>query len=129
MQGDDSELREVDRLRARLAMMSKVSRRITQSWDLNTVLQEVVDGARSLTDATRGCIIVVDRSRQLEAFVASGVTEEEHRLFVDLPGGMEFFHYLTGMSEPLRVADFSSHDASAGLPEVGPPGTCNHRIV
>jgi len=41
----DSETREVDRLRTRLAMMSEVSRRITQNWDLNTVLQEVVDGA------------------------------------------------------------------------------------
>ena len=40
----DSEAREIDRQRARLATLSKVSCRITESWDLDTVLQEVVDG-------------------------------------------------------------------------------------
>jgi len=57
---NDSEARGVDRLRVRLATMSEVSRRVTQSWDLNTVLQEVVDGARSLTDARYGAVGVLD---------------------------------------------------------------------
>lgn len=35
--------------------------------------------------------------------------------------GVEFFGYLTGMSEPLRMADFSSHIASAGLSQVVSP--------
>ena len=107
--------------RDRLARLSEASRRITEDLDLDTVLQEVVDGARSLTGARRGCLIVVDESGQLDAFVTSGVTVEEHQLFVALPGGIEFFYYLIGMSEPIRVADFSAHIASVGLPEVGPP--------
>ncbi len=41
MKRNDAEVREIDRLRARVAMMSEVSRRITNSWDLDTVLQEV----------------------------------------------------------------------------------------
>ena len=51
--GDGSKLREIKRLRALVATMSEVSRRITESWDLDTVLQEVIDGARSLTGARR----------------------------------------------------------------------------
>ena len=114
-------LSEIQSLQDRLSRLSEASLRITEDLDLDTVLQEVVDGARSLTGAGRGGLIVVDEAGQLQAFLTSGVTEEQHRLFVALPGGIDFFHYLTGMVEPLRVGDFSAHIASVGLPEVGPP--------
>ena len=114
-------MQEIEALRGCLSRLSEASLRITEGLDLDTVLQEVVDGACSLTRAGRGCLIVLDESKQLEAFLTSGVTEEEHRMFLALPGGMEFFHYLVEMPNPLRVADFSSHIASLGLPEVGPP--------
>ncbi len=48
---DYSEILEIQTLRARIAKMSEASRRITESLDLDSVLQEVVDGARSLTGA------------------------------------------------------------------------------
>ena len=44
-----------------------------------------------------------------------------HQRFVNLPGGPEFFAYLSGLSEPLRLADFSAHTTALGLPEIGPP--------
>ncbi len=46
MKRNDAEVREIDRLRARVAMMSEVSRRITNSWDLDTVLREVQKSVR-----------------------------------------------------------------------------------
>ena len=51
----------------------------------------------------------------------SGLTPEEHRLFVSLPGGPEFFSYLSNLPEPLRLADFSSYTTALGLPKIGPP--------
>ena len=57
---NNSQAREIDRQRARLATLSRVSRRITESLDLDTVLQEVVEGARSLTDARYGAVGVFD---------------------------------------------------------------------
>ncbi len=114
-------MRETEALRERLSRLSEASIRITEDLDLDTVLQEVLDGARSLTGATRGCLLVLDESAQLESFLASGITEEEYRQIYALQGGMEFFYYLIGMSEPVRVADFSAHIASVGLSEVGPP--------
>ena len=44
LQEIDTLRREIDDLRARHLRLSEVSRRITESWDLDTVLQEVVDG-------------------------------------------------------------------------------------
>ena len=82
---NDTEMREVDRLRARLAMMSEVSRRITQSWDLSTVLQEVVDGARSLTDARYGAVGVFDDSGRIREFITSGISTEQRDCWGNRP--------------------------------------------
>ena len=88
---------------------------------MDIVLQETLDSARSLTGAGRGAMTTVDDIGQLEDFITSGVTHQDHQLLVDLPGGLEFFAYLTSLPEPLRVADLSSHIASVGLPDLGPP--------
>ena len=71
---DDSGAREIERQRARVAKMSEVSRRVNESWDLDNVLQEVVDGARSLTDARYGTVGVFDDSGQVRQFITSGMT-------------------------------------------------------
>ena len=56
----DTLRRQNERLRARIVRLSQVSRRITETWDLDTVLQEVVDGSRSLTNAGYGALAVFD---------------------------------------------------------------------
>ena len=114
-------MREADRLRARLAMMSEVSRRITQSWDINTVLQEVVDGARSLTDARYGAVGVFDDSGRLREFITSGITPEQRRLLGEPPRGLGVLGYLNEVQGPLRLADLTQHSHSVGFPENHPP--------
>ncbi len=42
---------QIAALRHRLSMLSEASLRITESFDLDTVLQRVLDSPRSLTDA------------------------------------------------------------------------------
>ncbi len=121
MKNNDSEMGEVDRLRARLTMMSEVSRRITQSWDLNTVLQEVVDGARSLTDARYGAVGVFDESGRIREFITSGITVEQSRLLGEPPRGLGVLGYLNEVQGPLRLADLSQHSHSVGFPENHPP--------
>ena len=106
---------EIRALRERLARLGEASRRITEDLDLATVLREVVDGARSLTGARLGSITVLDDAGQLQDFITAGLTPEEHQLFVELPGGLEFFAYLSSLSEPLRLADFSAHTTALGL--------------
>ena len=119
--GDGSELREIERLRARLATMSEVSRRITESWDLDTVLQEVVEGARSLTDARYGAVGVFDDSGRVRQFITSGMIPEERQLLGSLPQGLGILGYLNEIREPLRLADLTGHARSVGFPENHPP--------
>ena len=121
MRRSDEPMQEIEALRARLSSLSRASLRITEDVDLDTVLREVLAEARSLTGAGRGAMTTLDDSERLEDFITSGVTEEEHDLLASLPDGPELFGYLSSLAEPLRVADFSSHIASVGLPELVPP--------
>ena len=118
---EDELIRDVAKLRERLARLSEASLRITEDVDLGIVLRETLDSACSLTEARRGVITTLDDTGKLEYFMSSGVTEEEQQLMVDLPEGLEYFAYLSCLPEPLRVADFSSFLASVGLPELKPP--------
>ena len=117
----DNLRRENQALRERLSNLSEASLRITEDLDPDTVFQEVVDAARSLTGATRACLIAVDDTGRFQAFFTSGVTAGDHQLMLEVPDGIEIFHYLTRLIEPLRVQDFAAHLATVGLPEVGPP--------
>ncbi len=85
----DALRREVKTLQARVAKMSEVSRRVTEIWDLDAVLQEIVDGARSLTDARYGAVGVFDGSGQIGEFITSGITPEQRRLLGSLPRGWD----------------------------------------
>ena len=113
--------RENAALRERLHRLSEASLRINESLDFDNVLQEVVDGARALTGARYGVITTVDDSGQPQDFVTSGLSPEEHRRFMDLPSGPQFFEYLSNIRESLRLRDFHSHTRALGLPEFRPP--------
>ena len=117
----DDQAREIAELRDRLSRLSQASLRINESLDFDTVLQGVLDSACSLTGARYGVITLLDESGQVQDFVTSGLTQEEHRRFTDLPEGMMFFQYLSNIQEPLRLRDFHSHIRSLGLPEFQPP--------
>ncbi len=121
MNRPDDPMREIAALRERLSRLSEASLDITEDLDLDTVLQGVLDGARSLTGARMGGVTILDDSGQLQDFITSGLTDEDHQRFVNLPGGPEFFAYLSSLPEPLRLADFSAHTTALGLPEIGPP--------
>ncbi len=121
MEEADKLRRENEALRARVAKMSEVSRRITESLDLDTVLQEVVDGVRSLTDAQYGAVGVFDDSGRVQDFITSGVTPKERRLLGDLPKGLGLLGYLNEIREPLRLADLYQHPRSVGFPDNHPP--------
>ena len=112
--------RETEALRRRLFKLSDASLRINASLDFDTVLQEVLDSARSLTDARYGVITLVDDAGRIQDLVTSGLTEEEHRRFLALPEGMRFFEYLSEIEEPLRLDDFHSYIRLLGLPEFPP---------
>ncbi len=114
---DAEELRRENReLRERLSKLSEAGLRITEELDLDTLLREVLDRARTLTGASRLGMTVLSETGQSEDFISSGLTEAEHQMTLELPGGDQFFAYFSTLSRPLRVADFPAFLESAGLP-------------
>ena len=121
MNPPDELMRENRALRERLALLSQASLRVNESLDFDTVLQGVLDSARSLTGARYGAITLLDDSEGLQDFLFSGMTEQEVRQYHDLPDGIRFLEYLSGVPGPLRVPDLPGHFRSMGLPEFQPP--------
>ena len=117
----DSLRRENEALRERLSGLSEASLRISRSLDLGTVLQGVIDGARSLTGARYGALVAFDDSGGIETLFTSGITAEERPLFGDLPKSLGLLQYLNEIEGPLRLADIAGHPRSVGFPEGHPP--------
>ena len=116
----DERDRENEALRERLSRLSGAGLRINESLDFDTVLQEVVDSARALTSSRYGAITVFGDGGQPSDFIVSGLTREEHRGLWNMPGGLGFFEYLSGLAEPLRVSNIHSHLRALNMPDFLP---------
>jgi len=112
--------RRIQELEERLSRLSGASLRINESLDFDTVLQEVVDGARALTASRYGAITVLGEAGQTPDFIVSGLTGEERQGLWDMPEGLGFFEYLSGLEEPLRVSDVDSHLGGLDMPRFLP---------
>ena len=119
---EDANMRpETEALRNRLSRLSEASLRITESLDLDDILQGVIDGARSLTGARYGALLVLDDAGRMQDLVTSGMTPEERRSLGALPKGLGLLGYLSEIEGPLRLAEIASHPSSVGFPEGHPP--------
>ena len=116
----DERDRRIQQLEERLSRLSEAGLHINESLDFDTVLQEVVDSARRLTASRYGAITIPGEVFRHPTFIASGLTEEEHQGFWDMPEGLGFFEYLSGLEEPLRVSDIASHLKALNMPEFLP---------
>ncbi len=113
-------MQRIRKLEERLSRLSEAGLRINESLDFDTVLQEVVDSARALTTSRYGAITIPGEVFRRPTFIASGLTEEEHQGFWDMPEGLGFFEYLSGLEEPLRVSDITSHLKALNMPDFLP---------
>ncbi|MDE0231544.1 MAG: GAF domain-containing protein [bacterium] len=120
MDGPDARDRRIRELEERLSLLSGASLRINESLDYDTVLQEVVDSARALTGSRYAAITALDDLGQLTDFIVSGLTGEEQQGLWDMPEGLGFFEYLSGLEEPLRVSDIDSHLQALHMPPFRP---------
>ncbi len=109
--------REVRALRVRLSRLSEASLRISESLDLETVLQEVVESACTLTGAASGLIATMDQAGQFQDIVTSGVDPGERQTLLELPRGPEVWEHLRQIPEPIRLPDLAAHLSAHGFPE------------
>ena len=128
MNPPDDLLRENRALRQRLALLSQASLSINESLDFDTVLQGVLDSARSLTSARYGVIALHDEAGNAGDFLSSGMTRDEAERVWTIPGWPEHFRYLSQLPGPLRVPDLLGHLRSLGLPEMAPPLAVGPRV-
>ena len=117
MTGPDARDLEMEASRDRLTQLSEATLRINESLDFDKVLQEAVDSARALTGARFGIIVTVDGSSEVEVFLTSGITPEDHDRLQEMPGRWELFSHFGQLPGPLRLEDFPSYASALDLPE------------
>ena len=134
MNRDDERDLVIQALRDRLSRLSEASLRINESLDFDTVLQGVLDSARSLTGARYGAMTLLngavelppdweptanapDSNVPLVDYFTSGLTEEQVRRMQDMPERILLFNYLSRIPETLRIPDLASHTISLGMAE------------
>ena len=134
MNRDDERDLVIQALRDRLSRLSEASLRINESLDFDTVLQGVLDSARSLTGARYGAMTLLkdgvemppDRgpaanppsgSLPLVDYFTSGLTEEQFRRMQDMPERVLLFDYLRRIPGTLRIPDLAGHTMSLGMAE------------
>ena len=114
-------LKENEALRARLSRLSRASMRINESLDFDTVLHGVLDSACSLTGARYGVITLLGNAVEVEDFLTFGMSPAETELLKNVPNGMRFVEYFSGISAPIRLRDLLEHFRAQGLPDFRPP--------
>ncbi|MCY4528493.1 MAG: winged helix-turn-helix domain-containing protein [Chloroflexi bacterium] len=108
---------ENQELQERLSQLSDAGLRITADLDTDTTLQAVVDGARSLTDAKYGAILVFNDDGRVQEFVTSGNTHEGRRFVGGLPKPAVLLGRLRDVRKPVGLQDLTGHSPSTGFPE------------
>ena len=115
---DEAERLKVENqaLRARLTGLTEAILRMNEALDVESVLQEVADSARSLSGARYSAITTMDGTGAFQQLAVSGMTEEERRrVYYETPDGWDILWYLSGLREPLRTRDLDAHVAPLGF--------------
>ena len=116
----DDLMRENQALRERLSRLSEASLRINESLDPDTVLQEVMDNARTLTAARFGAITTLDDDGGLLDFITSGLSPEEREGYAGAERGTEAVRVLQLGAGASAAAGRGGPHEGAGL-SGGPP--------
>ena len=118
----------VNRLQASLAQRNQellalhdASLAIVGEHNLETVLQLVVDRARDLVGARYGALSLVRDEGGIEAFLTSGMGEDERALLGDPPEGHGILGVVLNDGATLRLDDLTRDPRSVGFPPYHPP--------
>lgn len=97
---------------------------ITADIELQDLLRDIVEEARSLVDARYGALGVLNPARTgLEQFVTVGLTETEEKAIGPRPDGRGVLGLLITEPRPLRLEHLSDHPESYRFPPNHPPMT------
>jgi signal transduction histidine kinase len=107
---------------ALLRRLLDVCRSVVSEHDLESVLRQVVEEARGITDAKYGALGVMnDRGDGLDRFITTGIDEQTRAAIGELPHGRGVLGVLIDDARPLRLSAVGSHPRSYGFPPEHPP--------
>ena len=101
-----------DRLRVLVAAALELSGR----QDRDTVLQRIVAGAASVTNARYAALGIYDDAGELTTFVHHGMHDATVRAIGDYPKGRGLLGQVIIADQPVRLQDLSSDPSSCGFP-------------
>ena len=105
----------------RFSELSEAILRINDSLGEDTVLQRIVEGARSLTGAAYGAIQTTDGSGRMGDFKTTGLAAEAVQANSSRTQASRLPGHIGESLEPLRLADLAAREACAGVPKNHPP--------
>ena len=106
----------------RLTCLIEAGRALVSTFDLEALLERLLETARDLTGARYAALGILDERREsLERFITVGIGEPERARIGDLPTGRGVLGELIRDPRPLRIRDVVTHPESYGFPPGHPP--------
>jgi signal transduction histidine kinase len=105
-----------------LSRLLEVGRALVSELDLESVLRQVLQTARELTQARYAALGILDEDKdELERFLFIGIDEDTRQTIGPLPRGLGVLGELIRHPQPLRLHDVTEHPRSYGFPAGHPP--------
>lgn len=121
-------LRSIERVQKRLARQNQellalhtAGVDVTSDLTLEVVLQKVCDRARELVGSAYGALAVMRHDGSIEAFITSGLSEEQRNAIGHPPIGRGLLGVALHQGQSLRVTDIAADPRSVGFPDNHPP--------
>lgn len=105
----------------RLRSLLRASHLVASHVDLPVVLRHIVDAAKDLVNARYAALGVLGPDGRVDEFVHTGIDSERAARIGHPPHGQGILGLLITEPRPIRLADLSTHPASAGFPSGHPP--------
>ena len=111
---------EAEALREQLTLLGEARSCINESLDVEFAMQSTLEGARVLTGAQYGLILLYDESGAIVDQFFSGMTSEQAAELWTMPDGPALHEHLATFKTAFRLRDLHSHIVDAGLPKFRP---------
>ncbi len=105
----------------RIGLLIAASETVTESLDLTSRLQTIVEVGRELVGARFGALGVIGPDGRLERFLHAGLSDAQVRRMGELPSGRGLLGAVIAEGQPIRLEHLADDPRSSGFPPHHPP--------